>query len=321
MLRNGAALVRTAALFFLKDRCLLHASGLAFGAVFSLPPAFVVIIAVSQQLFGGPIVESQIIGRAAQTVGPQSALALDAMVRAARENTERGHLGAPIAWALLIGTACAVFFTVQDSLSLLWAAEPAPPRSLPHAIRAQLLFYAGAFALALGTLLGLTLDAVTMIALTAGDDNGNVSWPQNFGVAAVSFIIFFVLVAALFRYLPNLRVPWRDIFPGAIAASALFVAAQGAIGSYFRLAAMQHSYGPAASLLALMMWIFFTAVIFYFGAEITKARLEARKRTLERAAQIASEMRARPFSAPDPPTLPPGGRRRHVRKLLDRFRR
>ncbi len=272
------ATLREAGICWLNDRCMLHGSALAFGAVFALAPLFVIVVEITNHLVDHRIVEGAFIGQIQHSIGPQAAGALRAMIDASRHNTAAGTLAHPIAWALLIGTACGVFFTVQDSLNIIWHVEGATHPTWHHAARAQTVTMVTAFGLGLVGIAAVTMLAVVVVGLSASPTASPAvqSWTVQVPIALASFVILTPVIAVIFRYLPAVRTAWPDVWSGAALAAALFLFGQWIIAFYLSKARMESSYGAAASYLAMLMWIFISTLVFYYGAEFT--RISAKRR-------------------------------------------
>lgn len=282
------ATFREAGIQWLRERCVLHGSALAFGAVFALAPLFVIVITIANGLAEHGAVERVFIGQLENSIGPQAAGALKAMIDASRHNAEAGTFAGPLAWLVLVGTAVGVCFTVQDSLNLIWHVRPKPASHWHHVVRRQTVGMAIAFFLGLIGIAAFALVAVVIVALSgsgAAPPAGR-TWLLQLLIALASFAIITPLIAIVFRYLPNERVNWRDVWAGAALAAALVLAGQWLIAAFLSMARMANSYGAAAaSFLALMMWIFISTLIFYFGAVFTRV---SERRRRERG-EIAGE--------------------------------
>lgn len=271
-------------MWWLKDRCLLHGSALAFGAVFALAPLFVIVVEITNHLADHHIVEGAFIAQIQHSIGP-SASALRAMIDASRRNTAAGSLAHPIAWALLVGTACGVFFTVQDSLNVIWHVEGKSHATWRHAARAQTVTMVTAFGLGLVGIAAVTMLAIVVVGL-AGSPTAPAAaqaWTVQIPIALASFVILTPVIAVIFRYLPAVRTDWPDVWSGAAIAAALFLFGQWVVAFYLSKARMESSYGAAASYLAMLMWIFISTLVFYYGAVFTKVSAERRRKRTERA--------------------------------------
>lgn len=260
---------------------MLHGSALAFGAVFALAPLFVIVITIASHLAEHGMVERVFIGQLEKSVGPQAGTALRAMIDASRHNAERGTLASPLAWAVLVGTAVGVCFTVQDSLNVIWHVAPRPQANWHQAVLRKTIGMAIAFSLGLVGIAAFTLVAIVIVALS---DSGVApptgrTWLVQLLIALASFAIITPLIAMIFRFLPNERVNWRDVWSGAVIAAALVLAGQWIIAVYLAKARMANSYGAAAaSFLALMMWIFVSTLVFYYGAVFTRVSERRRRK-------------------------------------------
>ncbi|WP_395745636.1 YihY/virulence factor BrkB family protein [Prosthecobacter sp.] len=179
-------------------------------------------------------------------------------------------------WATLVGLvvlfvgASGVFAELQDSLNTIWEV---PPRARAwHAlIRERLLSFAMVFVLGFLMLVSLLLSA-GIAALSAGMKG----WAPAFGIvweganAFVSFFVMTALFAAIYRFLPDVRIAWRDVWTGAVMTTLLFILGKYVLGFYIARSAFASMYGAVGSLVVLLAWVFYSAQIFFFGAEFTR---------------------------------------------------
>jgi membrane protein len=274
------ATFREAGVEWLHERCLLHGGALAFGAVFALAPLFVIAITIAGHLAEHGAFERLVIAQLQKSFGTQAGTALQVMIDASRHNAEAGGLASPVAWAILVGTVAGVCLTMQDSLNLIWHVQPKRGALWHQALRRQTIGMAIAFCVGLVGIAAFTLVAVVIVALSESGvaaETGRISHLQLL-IALASFAIITPLIAIIFRFLPNARVDWRDIWAGAAMAAALLLAGQWLIARYLSEARMANSYGSAAaSFLALMVWIFMSALVFYFGAVFTRVSEKRRR--------------------------------------------
>lgn len=263
---------------WLDDRAPTLAGALAFSTIFALAPLFVIIMVVTGRFVPGGVVEAHLINQISHAVGSDAAAALRAMVDAAHANTHTGDIVGAIGWLVLLGAAAGIFLTLQDALNIIWHVDVPKHQPLGEVLRARAGALAMVFAMAVFLIVTLALDALIAAAAT------------RFGTAAGGFALVLgpivsivlsiagatVVFATAYRALPQRKIAWRGVWRGALVAGVLFVAGQWGIAIFLAHAGLQKGYGPAGSVLGLLMWIYVSSMILFFGAEIAKIDTEAR---------------------------------------------
>jgi membrane protein len=267
-------LVRQAAADWSNDNAPTLGAALAYYAAFSLSPLLLITISVAAMLLGEKEARDEVAGQVRQTLGPLTADAVDGFL----EDTHRtggteGNIGMTVVGlaALLFG-ASGAFGQLQDALNLIWKTE-APPRTgnfLVHFLHHRLLSFAAV--LGCGLLLLASLAVSTALAAVgdwlpaplAGD---TVWWQGLFFLVSFGFVA--LLFALLFKLLPNAPIAWRDVWLGAVLTAALFTLGQYLIGLYLGRSSVASAYGAAGSLAVILVWVYYSAQIVLFGAELT----------------------------------------------------
>lgn len=244
-------------------------AALAYYTAFSLAPLVVLVVGVVGLIVEQDAARAAFVGQITELVGREGGATIEAIL--AHSAKQEGGLWATVVGfvVLLIG-ASGVFAELQDSLNTIWEA---PPQRRPWValIRGRLLSFAMVFALGFVVLVSLLLS--TAIAALG---TYMKSWAPGLGViwesanSLVSLVVVTLLFAALFRFLPDVRVAWRDVWRGATITAALFIFGKFLLGLYIGRSAFASAYGAAGSLVIVLVWVFYSAQIFFFGAEFTR---------------------------------------------------
>jgi membrane protein len=261
--------VRRAAHNFSADECSTRAAALAFYAVFSVPPALLIIIYVAGLKYGEAAAAGQISSHLASFVGPQAASQIEAIISNAARQKNGGLIASLIALAGLIFASTTAFAQLQQALNRAWSVEPDDSSLLSLAKKRLvpfLMVIAAGFVLMASMVLG-TVASVFGEALPF-HITGNLVYVLQLLVpwAVISF-----LVAIVFKVLPDARVRWGDAAVGAIVSGALLVLAKYGMTIYLSRASFVSSYGAAGSLAILLLWFYVSAAVILIGAEFTRA--------------------------------------------------
>lgn len=257
---------------FSNDRVTKLSASLAYYTVFSMAPLLIVIISICGLLLGREAVEGKIYGQLAGFVGSDTAAQLQQIIKNA-SLAGKSHIAVVIGAITLLVGATTVFAEIQDSINMIWGLKPKPKRGWLKLIQNRFLSFS--VIASLGFLLLVSL------GITAIIDGFSERLKEHFPEVAV--IVFYIINLAItltvitlifgviFKVLPDAKIKWRDVLAGAIATALLFMLGKFGISFYISKSNVGSTYGTAGSLVVLLLWIYYSSIILYFGAEFTKA--------------------------------------------------
>ncbi len=244
-------------------------AALSYYTVFSIAPLLVVIVAIVGLALGKEAAQGQIMAQIQGTVGAEGAQAIQTVIRHA-DQPKAGVISTILGLITLFLGASGVFAELRDSLNRIWEVKTKPASGLWGMLRDRLLSFG--MVLAIGFLLLVSLILSAAIAAAGKFVAGMLPIPEAV-LHVVNLVFSFVVIAALFgmiyRFLPDDRIEWSDVAIGSAATSLLFTLGKFAIGLYLGKASVGSAYGAAGSLVVLLAWIYYSAQIFFFGAEFT----------------------------------------------------
>ena len=270
-------MVKKAAIAWLDDGAASMGAALAFYSAFSIAPLLIIVIAVAGALFGVESARNAVLGDFAGILGPVGAEALGRLLEAAAFQGS-GVVPTLISLVLLLVGATTVLVELQVDLDRIWEA---PPRAggLTALVRDRLCSLG--LILVFGFLLMLSL--IIASAVAAFTHSWRISAPGARLLHGIDFVLsiaaFTALFAMLFKWLPNVSIRWRDLWIGAFITSVLFNVGRLGIGLYLGRSAMASAYAAAGSFVVLLLWLYYSAQIFLFGAELTWAHAKLRRGT------------------------------------------
>jgi membrane protein len=287
------------------DSASSRAAALSYYSTLSISPLLIIVISIAGLVFGPDQVRGQVMGQVEQLVGAGGAEVIDSMLRSTNSKT-----GGIIATSIGVGTlllgAGGVFVELQDALNHFWGVDAPEQTGVWDFVRNRLLSFAMVLGIGFLMLVSLLLSAV--IAALGGIVSGLM---PAFAVTAqiingvLSLAIITVLFALIYKVLPNVKLHWRDVWTGAFTTAALFTIGKFLIGFYLGRASTASPYGAAGSVIVILLWVYYSALIVYFGAEFTK--VFAREHGSH---QI--KYGSRPAHADGPPPHAPNGPGHHV---------
>jgi membrane protein len=248
-------------------------AALAYYTVFSIAPLLVIVIAVAALAFGQDTAHAAIIEQARGMLGENAAIAIDGMLVSARK-PEQGMLATVLGISAMVVGATTVFAELESNLNRIWKAEPDKGSGLWHFLHTRLLSFG--LVLAIGFLL------ITSLAVSAAIAVWSRYW--RFGAMetllhAANFVISVAIIAVLFaliyRFMPRVKLAWRDVWMGAFITSLLFSLGKILIELYISNSGVVSSYGVAGAPVILLLWVYYSAQIFLLGAEFTKVYAES----------------------------------------------
>jgi len=268
-LKAAYVLFKKACSAWVEDNAPSMGAALAFYTVFSLAPVLIIAISVAGLAFGQKVAEGEFSRRLQSLVGETGARAIQAIL----QNANRPALGI-IASAIGIGTllvgASGAFVELQDALNKIWKVQCRPGSVCLRVVRERFLSFG--LVLGLGFLLIVSLVVSAALGAVGNFITPLLPWPV-FMLEAVnlflSLIVIALLLAMIFKYLPDACIAWSDVWMGAAVASVLLTAGKALIGLYLARSTVASAYGAASSLVIILTWVYYSAQIVLFGAEVT----------------------------------------------------
>jgi membrane protein len=244
-------------------------AALAYYSVFSLGPIIVISIAVAGFFFGRDAVSGQVAGSIKDLLGDTGAKAVQAMLADAGRPRE-GLLASLLGIGALLFAAISVVVQLKDALNTVWEVGEIPGRGTWHFVRSYVVSLAAI--LALGFLLLVSFIVTTGLAAFTKYAAPHVDeWVLHFVSILVSLPVISLLFAMMFKWLPDAPVDWYDVWLGAILTAALFELGKLAIAFYIGKQGLESTYGAAASIIVVLIWVYYTSQIILMGAEVTHA--------------------------------------------------
>lgn len=245
-------------------------AALAFYTLFSMAPILILALAGAGYFFGSEAAHGEIIAWIEGLVGTNGAQAIQALLAGAREPAT-GLAATMVAAVLLLVGTTSVFVELKGSLDELWGVEPPKGLAIVGFLRTRLYSFGLVLVLAFLLLVSLVFSA----ALALLERLAGAPWSGDYGIfailsSAISFGIIACLFAVIYKVLPDAQLSWRDVGIGAAFTAGLFTAGKFAIGLYLGNSAVASSFGAAGSLVALLLWVYYSALVFFFGAEFTR---------------------------------------------------
>lgn len=287
MASNGEkklGLLRQSLSDFSDDECPTMAAALSYYTVFSLPPLLALLLLLLGAIVDPAQVQGTLEAQIENLMGSAGGEEVRAMIREA-EHPAGGLLAVILGFAALILGATGVFGQLQAALNKAWEVKPDPAQG---GVKNFVLKRVFSFGMVLGVAFLLLVSLALTAALSAFGDAlgdrlpGGVSEPVlhafNF---VLSFAVVVLLFAAMFKVLPDARIAWRDVLPGAFVTALLFMVGKSLIGFYLGKSNPGEAFGAAGSLAVLLVWIYYSSMILLFGAEFTQTWAERRGRGIE----------------------------------------
>jgi membrane protein len=244
-------------------------AALAFYSILSLAPLVILTVAIVALVFGHSAAQDKLVAQVQDMLGQPGADAVKGMLEHAQKPAS-GALASVIGVITLLFGASGVAGELQSALNRMWDVQPENPGGIWGAIK-QRLFSFG-MVLGVGFLLLISLLVSAALAAFGKFAGGFLPLPEA-ALDAINFIVSLAGVAALFalifRYVPAIRVPWKTVWIGAIATAVLFTIGKFLIGLYLGKSAVGSPYGAAGSIIVIIVWIYYSSMIFLFGAEFT----------------------------------------------------
>lgn len=245
-------------------------AALAFYALFSLAPILILTIAVAGLFFGTAAAQGHIIYQIQNLVGLNGAIAIQAILAAARDPVG-GQLATVVAIGLLFIGTTSVFTELKGSLDELWGVQKSELSAMSILLRTRLLSFGLVLVLAFLLLISLVVSAI----LNVFEQHIGAIWGSSALLFAtltsiISFGVITCLFAVIYKMLPDEPLSWQDVAIGSMFTACLFTLGKYLIGLYIGNSAVASSFGAAGSVIAILLWVYYSAQIFFLGAEFTR---------------------------------------------------
>lgn len=259
---------------FFEDNVLKLSAALAYYTLFSLPGLLIIIIWVGDIFSGNTDIEGTVYSQIAALIGPNAAVQVQETIRNAALSGESKLAGIVGLITLIIG-ATTVFGEIQDSINVIWRLKPKPKKGWGwlKMIVNRLLSFSIIISLGFLLLVSLILNSLMDIFI----DSLTQRFPETEVILAyivnmvMTFLITSFLFGLIFKVLPDARIQWKHVKAGAITTALLFMAGKFLIGFYLGKSNVSSAYGAAGSIIIILLWVYYSAVILYFGAIFTRA--------------------------------------------------
>jgi membrane protein len=255
-----------------QDNCLRLAASLAYYTALSLAPLILLIVGVVGLVLDRQAVAHQLTTQLEGLMGPAGRELITSILTAT--SPQEGAIATIIGLVTLFIGATAVFGELQATMNLIWEVQPAPTNGVWAGIwawlRARIFSLALVFALAFLLLVSLVISAALAgaAALFQGPEQALLSRLLEL---AVSLLVLTFVFALLYKYVPDAEISWQGVWLGGLLTAVLFTLGKTAIGIYLGQASVGSAYGAAGSMVVLLVWVYYSALIVFFGAEFTQA--------------------------------------------------
>jgi membrane protein len=269
--RDFVSVLLESAAAWMEDNALRLSASLAFYSVFSLAPLLVIAVSIGALMFSEQTVRDQISAQLDALAGSRAADALEALLVTTATQKRTGTFATIAGIVAMLFGASAVFGELKEALNTIWGVVIKPGRTLLRLIQDRFLSFSMVLSVGFLLLVSLLLNAI----LTALSKYINWVLPlPAFAWQMLDFVgsfgVITVLFAMIFKILPNVRLGWHDVWMGAAVTSLLFVLGKFLIGFYLGASSVTSAYGAAASVVIVLLWVYYSACILFFGAEFTK---------------------------------------------------
>lgn len=269
---------------FINDKGLKLSAALAYYTIFSLGPLLLLLISLAGLVLGRDAIQGRVFAELHGLLGSEAALQIQNMIKAIELSGKSKPAFIIGIFTLLLG-ATTLFGEIQDSINLIWKVKAKPKRGWLKLLKDRLL--SSSLIISLGFLLAVSL--IINGALLALTDRLARILPEITVVLAnginllISFFVITLLFGAIFKVLPDAKIPWKDVRSGAFFTACLFMLGRFLIGLYITTTGTGSAYGAAGSVIVILVWVYYTAAILYMGAEFTRVYSEYKGHNIEPA--------------------------------------
>jgi len=269
---------------FLDDKGMKLSAALAYYTIFALAPLLLLLISLAGIFLGKDAIQGKVFEELNGLIGASAALQIQDMIKAI-ELSDKSTFALVIGIFTLFIGATSIFGEIQDSINIIWKVKAKPKKGWLKLLKNRLL--SSSLIVSLGFLLIVSLIAngviLAMMDRLSRFLPDMTVWIANILNTAITFIVITILFGAIFKVLPDVKIKWKEVRTGAFFTACLFLIGRFLIGLYISTTATGSTFGAAGSLIVVLVWIYYTAVILYLGAEFTQVYAEYKGHHIEPA--------------------------------------
>ncbi len=274
MLSETGRLLKAAFEGWWNDRAMSLGASIAFFTVFSLAPMLLAAIAVAGLAFGREAAQGAIVSELGGMIGQNEASTLEAMIASA-SNVGSGIIGSTVGIVTFLLLVTGAVIELQDNLNIIWKAKMPEGSGLINFLQTRLISLTLVLGIGFLLLVSLIIDAgLSAVSVYIEPSFSGATMILRFLNSLVAFVIAALLFAMIFKLLPNVDITWGDVWTGSLVTALLFTFGKFLIGYYLGKSNIASSYGAAASIITILLWIYYSSLILLFGAEFTKVYAE-----------------------------------------------
>jgi membrane protein len=245
-------------------------AALSYYTLFSLAPLLIIVIAIAGFAFGREAAQNQIVETIQGMIGRDSAQAVQEMIRNASNKPKTGMISTLLGIIVLMVGAGGVVGQLQNSLNTIWGVKPKPGQAISGFIRQRFISFAMVLGIGFLLLVSLVISALLSgLTQIMGTFVGGTALVAHALDLLLSFAVVSALFAMIYKFLPDVHIHWKDVWIGAVLTSFLFTIGKSLIGLYLGSSGATSAYGAAGSLITVLLWVYYSSLIFFLGAEFT----------------------------------------------------
>jgi len=247
------------------------AAALSYYTLFSLTPLLVIAIGIAGIAFGHETAQQQILETIQDLIGPEGTEAVQLMIQNVSSRPETGRISTLLGFVVLFFGAGGVVAELQSALDKIWEVTPKPSSAIWGFLRQRLFSFAMVLAIGFLLLISLIASAIlTSLTELLGQFVGATAVIIYVLDIVVSFFFVTLLFAMIYKFVPDARIQWRDVAIGSALTAFLFTIGKFCIGLYLGTSGITSVYGAAGSLITILLWVYYSSLIFFFGAQFTR---------------------------------------------------
>lgn len=270
-IKGLAKVIWQSILDLVEDKVMRMSAALAYYTIFSVAPILVLVIALLDKFYRREAIEGRIYGQISSFVGRDAALQIQDII-AHTAVGGKGGIASIISVIILVFSATGVFGEIQDSINTIWRLKAKPKKGWVKMIVNRLLSFSMLVSIGFLLLVSLIINAV--VDALSGQLSRYMPELSVIFIYVVNLLVVFIITTLLFgiifKVLPDAKIKWKHVFSGAVATAILFMLGKGAISFYLGRSNIGSTYGAAGSIVVVLLWVYYSAIILYFGAEFTR---------------------------------------------------
>lgn len=283
MFQEAWQILKKSVASFMKEDAFTYSASISFYTMLSLPAVLLIVVSVAATLYSENMIQQELINQISTLIGASSAAQIEEILAQAAIKEDTTLWAKIVGVVALVVSSTSVFISLQLAINKIWDIEAKPEKAFLKYIINRLISLAMVVGIGFIMMVALVVESLMVIfkGLIQNFNDGLSSLFINVGSELISFGVTMLIFSMMYKVLPDAKLKWKNVWVGGFITAILFVLGKLVIGIYLGASSMTSAYGASGSLVVLLVWTYYAALIFLFGAKVTHIYTKSREGNIE----------------------------------------